>query len=259
MISKCCKFVLLLLCLFVLWGCASIIIPVSDGKALSGRKITAENTTFIKSGVTTRREVIQTLGQPDMDFKDLRIIAYSWNVLGAYVPWVVGTPGGGGAGIMEISDKYVLLIAFEKEDRVSRFEIKKLWPLDTIRDHVLKWTGREGIDVPKPSTHVVGVEIPKDQAVLYIYRPGGWGDAPLLQQPVISVDEKAVAELRKGEYICNGFAARIPRSFCEPRSQPHKPSSTRAKTCSNVFLRCSAKYGLLFKDKSTLGLGRSGP
>ncbi len=254
MISKCCKFVLLLLCLFVLWGCASIIIPVSDGKALSGRKITAENTTFIKSGVTTRREVIQTLGQPDMDFKDLRIIAYSWNVLGAYVPWVVGTPGGGGAGIMEISDKYVLLIAFEKEDRVSRFEIKKLWPLDTIRDHVLKWTGREGIDVPKPSTHVVGVEIPKDQAVLYIYRPGGWGDAPLLHQPVISVDEKAVAELRKGEYISTvlqpGFHVVSvnpdpnPTSPLRPEQRPVRTFSFDALPNTAYYLKIRVRWGL---------------
>jgi hypothetical protein len=188
-----------------------------------------------------------------MDFKDLRIIVYSWNVLGAYVPWVVGKPRGGGAGIMEISDKYVLLIAFEKEDRVSRFEIKKLWPLDTIRDHALKWTEREGIDAPKSSTSFVGVEIPKDQAVLYIYRPGGWGDAQLLHQPVVSVDEKVVAELRKGEYIATvlqpGFHVVAvnpdpnPTSLVRPEHRPVRTLSFDALPDTAYYLKIRVRWG----------------
>lgn len=201
MISKIHKLTLLSLCLFALVQCAAIVIPVSDGKVTSGRKLTGQDTVFLNQGFTTREEVVREIGQPDMDFKDLRIIAYDWNVLSAYVPWVIGTYGGGSAGIMEVSDKHILLIAFDKEDRVLSFAIDKLWPFDTIRGHALNWIEREGIDVPGPSTDFVMVEIPKDHAVLYIYRPGGWGDAPLLlTQPAVSVDERVIANLRKGGY-----------------------------------------------------------
>jgi len=195
------KLVLLPFWLLALSGCAAIVIPVSDAEVTSGRKIGAENIAFFKQGVTTRAEVIQALGQPDIDFKDLRIIVYHWSVRSAYVPWVVGSGGGGTGDIMEISDKYTLLIALDEKDYVSRSEITKVWPGTPIRSHTLKWVEREKLDVPKPSDRFVALEPPKGQAVLYVFRPGDWGDAPLLHQPAVSIDGSLVAELRKGGYI----------------------------------------------------------
>jgi len=182
---------------FVLSGCAAVVVPTPENEVLSGRKITNENIAFIEQGVTSRNDVIQELGPPDMDFNDLQTIAYSWEVLDSYMPWVIA---GGGAGVEKIGKPYALLIAFDKDDNVLNFEIRERWPLDTLRGHALKWIEREKLDVPEPTKFVIS-EVPKGKAVLYVYRPGGFGDAPLLHQPSVSVDGRLVAELRKGGYI----------------------------------------------------------
>jgi hypothetical protein len=200
--SRLLKFGLLSFCLLVLLRCA-IIIPVPDGEVLSGSKITSENIAFIEQGITSRSDVIQKLGPPYMDLKELRTIAYTWDVLGVYMPWIAGYPtvGGGYGGVEKIGKPYVLLIAFDKDDHVSKFEIKERWPLDTVKSHVIKWIERENFDVPTLPNDFVALELPEGQAGLYVYRPGGWRDAPLLHQPAVSIDGEVVAELRKGGYI----------------------------------------------------------
>jgi hypothetical protein len=156
---------------------------------------------FIKVGVTSRDEVIEELGPPYLSFEDLQIIAYSWVVVGAYVPWIIGGEGQAAGGVEQIGVRYVLLIAFDKHDGVIKHEIKERWLFDTIRGHATKWAERENLAVPPPTISFVKSEIPKGKAVIYILRPGGLRDAPLLHQPTVSVDGEVVAELRKGGYV----------------------------------------------------------
>lgn len=250
MISRLLKFGLLSFCLLVPLGCAAIIIPVPEHEVLSGRKITSENIAFIEQGITSRSDVIQELGPPYMDLKELRTIAYSWVVLSAYMPWVAFP---GVIGLEEIPKSYVLLIAFDKDDHVSKFEIKERWPLDTVKSHAIKWIERENLDVPKPPNEFVESELPKGQAVLYIYRPGGWRDAPLLHQPVASIDGEVVAELRKGGYIARVFQPGFhtvsvnpdtnPTSYLEPEERPVRRFSFDALPDTAYYLEVRVKYG----------------
>lgn len=202
MIRSLLKFSLLLFWLLIPLGCAAIIIPASEGEVMSGRKITSENIEFIKQGITSRNEVIQKLGRPYMDFEDLQTIAYFWEVLGYYMPWIALGYYGGGGWVEKIGKTYALLIAFDKDDYVSKFEIKALWPLDTIRGHAIKWMERENFDVPQPTNEFVASEIPKGLSIIYIYRPGGWRDvSQLFKQPTVSIDGEVVAELHQGGYV----------------------------------------------------------
>jgi len=252
MISRLLKFGLLSFCLLVPLGCAAIIIPASEHEVLSGRKITSENIAFIEQGITLRSDVIRELGSPYMDFKELSTIAYSWEVLGAYMPWIVAGyyPL---MGVQEIAKPYVLLIAFDKDNHVSKFEIKERWPLDTVKCHAIKWIERENLDVPKPPNEFVASELPKGQAVLYIYRPGGWRDAPLLHQPVASIDGEVVAELRKGGYIARVFQPGFhtvsvnpdpnPNSWLNPEQRPVRRFSFDALPDTAYYLEVRVKYG----------------
>lgn len=229
------KLVLLPFWLLALSGCAAIVIPVSDGEVTSGRKIGVENIAFFKQGVTTRAEVIQTLGQPNIDFKDLRVIVYHWSVRSAYVPWVVGSGGRGTGDIMEISDKYTLLIALDEKDYVLRSEISKVWPGTPIRSHTLKWVEHEKLNAPKPSDRFVALDPPKGQAVLYVFRPGDLGDAPLLHQPAVSIDGSLVAELRKGGYIATTLEPGSHYVSVDPgfhQATPFRPEQTPVRTLS---------------------------
>lgn len=253
MIIRLLKFGLLSICLFVPLGCAAVIVPVPENEVLSGREITNENLAFIKQGVTSRNEVIQELGPPAMDFKELRATAYSWEVLGYYMPWVIGGGLSGAGGVAKIGKPYALLIAFDKDDHVSKFEIKERWPLDTLRSHAVKWIKRENLDVQEPPDEFVTLELPKTQAVLYIYRPGGFGDAPLLIQPAVSVDGQLVAELRKGGYIARllhpGFHTVSvdpdpnPTSFLRPEQTPIRTFSFDALPAKAYYLKVRVKWG----------------
>lgn len=253
MISRLLKFGLLSFCMLVPLGCAAIIIPASEEEVLSGHKLTSENIAFIEPGIASRSDVIQKLGRPNMDFKDLRIIAYSWEVLGAYMPWAVGGPYSAAGGVEKIGKPYVLLIAFDQEDRVSKFEIKERWPLDTVRSHAIKWIERESLDVPKPPNEFVASEVPKGQAVLYIYRPGGWSDAPSFVRPAVSIDEEVVAELRKGGYIARIFQPGFhtvtvnpdpdPTSFLRPEQRPVRTFSFDVLPDTAYYLEVRVKWG----------------
>lgn len=254
MITRLLTFVTLLsFFLLVLIGCAAIIVPVPEGKVMSGRKITSENTAFIKQGITGRNDVLKELGRPDMDFKELRTVAYTWEVLGAYMPWVIGGPYAAAGGVKEISKPYILMINFDKEDRVSKFVIKERWPLDTVRSHAMKWIERENLDVLKPPNEFIALGLPKGQAVLYIFRPGGWRDAPLLHQPAVSIDGEVVAELRKGGYIARvlkpGFHTVSvnpdpnPISFLKPRERPIRMFSFDALPDTAYYLKVRIRYG----------------
>ena len=94
-----------------------------------------------------------------------------------------------------------MLIAFDKDDRVLKFETTERRPRETVRSHAIKWMERESLDIPKPPQEFVALEVPKGQAVLYIYRPGGWRDVLHYCQPVVSIDGKIVDEIHRGGYI----------------------------------------------------------
>lgn len=234
----------------VLTGCAAVIVPAPENEVLSGHKITNENIAFIEQGVTSRIDVIQELGPPDMDFDDLQTIAYSWEVLSAYMPWVAGSAG----GVEKIGKPYTLLIAFDKDDNVLNFEIRERWPLDTLRGHALKWIEQEKVDVPEPTDKFVVSEVPKGKAVLYVYRPGGFFDAPLLHQPDVSVDGRLVAGLRKGGYIEKSLQPGFHTvsvdpnpntlTFLRPEQTPVRTFSFDALPDKAYYLKVRVKWGL---------------
>lgn len=240
--------------LLVLWGCAAIIVPSPDDRVMSGRKITSEDTAFIKPGLTTRDEVVQGPGRPDQDFRDLRTIAYSWEVLDAYMPWMLSGHYSAVGGVVEIGKPYLLLINFDRDDRVSKFEIKERWPLDTIRSHALKWLGRRSPDLPRTGNEFKASEVPKGQAVLYIYRPGGWRDAPLLRQPVVGIDGEVVAELRQGGYIASVLQPGLhtvsvnpeasATTILKPEERPVRKFSFDALPDTAYYLKVRVRYGL---------------
>ena len=184
----------LLILLLTTTGCV-VLAPISlltlpECDVPPGHKIiTDENTAFIQPGITRRIDVMRKLGQSSLEFEDQRIIAYTWEML--YMPL-------GRLGPYECLP-YVLLIAFDGNDRVLRFETKARWPFDTIQEHALKWAQREGLNIPIPPTEFTVTEIPSGQSVIYIYRSARWGP-PFYFPLSVTIDSKQVAEITKGRY-----------------------------------------------------------
>lgn len=128
---------ILLFLLFVLHGC--IIIPTPENKVISGRSIGDEELSFIEQGITTKDDVVAQLGEPDVFWVDERIFAYDWEMRQAIMPWCIGNPYQAVGGVEEIDKDYVLLIQFDQNDFVKRFEKTTRSMFESYGDHLTEW------------------------------------------------------------------------------------------------------------------------
>ena len=127
--------------LLVFGSQACVVIPVPESKVLSGRRIVDAELSFLQPGVTTKADVIRHLGEPTVFWEDERIFAYDWKMLQAVMPWVIGGPYSAVAGVEMIGKKYILLIQFDQDDRLTRFEKTVRSPFDSYGDHLIDWVG----------------------------------------------------------------------------------------------------------------------
>lgn len=103
-------------------GCIVLPIPTQERKVLAGTPVTEEQLAFLVHNVTTKSEVMVHLGSPDVIWEDARLFAYNWVVRQGILVWAVGGGYSGAAGISDIPKPYILLIQFDDQDRVQRFE-----------------------------------------------------------------------------------------------------------------------------------------
>ncbi len=103
-------------------GCVALPISTHEDKVLAGKPVTEEQLSFLAPKVTTKREVIERLGSPNVIWQDARVLAYNWEMRQGILFWVVSGYTTGAAGAEDIPKHYVLLIRFDEQDRVERFE-----------------------------------------------------------------------------------------------------------------------------------------
>ncbi len=113
------RFIALLALLFLAPSC--LFIPVPE-KCVSGEEVTPEELSSIEPGKTTKSEIIERLGNPDVLWLDENIFAYNWKTVWAIMPWFVAGGYQAAGGIEEFTKDYVLLIQFDQNDSVARFE-----------------------------------------------------------------------------------------------------------------------------------------
>ena len=103
-------------------GCIVLPIPTGEDKILDGMPVTEDQLKFLKVGVTSRDEVISHLGNPSLIWENAQLFVYNWKMRSGILVWAVGAGYTGGAGILDIPVNYALLIKFDDQDRISRFE-----------------------------------------------------------------------------------------------------------------------------------------
>ena len=115
-------------------------IPTGDAIPGKGRGLTSEELSFIRPGITTKGEVVEQLANPDVIWVEERIFAYTW-----WTRWGIlysggVTPYGASASADDIGVKHnVLLIRFDPNDRVERFEVTHRSRFDSYGEHLEKW------------------------------------------------------------------------------------------------------------------------
>ena len=120
-----------------LYGCIAIPIPTSENKVMSGDKISDNQLLFIEKGITSKSEIIDQLGLPDIHLIDKNIFAYNWQTRQAIVVAIVYA---GGIQAEDIPKNYVLLLRFDSEDIVKNYEITTRSWFESYGDHLMEWS-----------------------------------------------------------------------------------------------------------------------
>jgi len=108
---------LLVVFLFLLHGC--VVIPLPE-KCVSGEEVTPEELAVLQPSLTSKKEIIELLGEPDVFWVDENVFVYNWSMRWAVMPWIVGGPYQAVGGIEEFENDYVLLLQFDKDDLLQR-------------------------------------------------------------------------------------------------------------------------------------------
>jgi outer membrane protein assembly factor BamE (lipoprotein component of BamABCDE complex) len=103
-------------------GCIAVPVSTREDKVLAGKPVAREQLAFLAPKVTTKREVIDRLGSPNVIWEDARVFAYNWEMRQGILFWAISGYTTGAAGAEDIPKHYVLLILFDDHDRVERFE-----------------------------------------------------------------------------------------------------------------------------------------
>lgn len=134
------KLVPLLFCVLILQsGCIFLPIPVEERKVLAGKPVTEEQLAFLTAGATTKNEVMTRLGTPDVIWEEARLFAYNWEMRQGILLWAVGAYYSGAAGMSDIPKHYVLIIQFDDQDRVRRFDRAVRSPYKSYGDFLKDW------------------------------------------------------------------------------------------------------------------------
>jgi hypothetical protein len=133
-------FVPLLLCAMISQiGCIMVPIPTQEGKVLAGKPVAEEQLLFLSPDTTTKEEVLERLGSPDVIWEEAHLFAYNWVMRQGILFWAVGAGNSGAAGAWDIPKRYMLLIQFDDQDRVRRFD-RAVWPLrKSYGDFLKEW------------------------------------------------------------------------------------------------------------------------
>lgn len=142
--TKAASIVQLLLCI-ALTGCILIPLPTSESKVLLGQPVSDEQVALLAPGVSTQSDVIQLFGTPRILWEDERIFVYPWDVRQGILLWAVGGGYTGAAGLEEIPRHCLLLIQFDHDKRVLRYE-KTVCPLsETYAECLREWARKPSV------------------------------------------------------------------------------------------------------------------
>lgn len=122
-------------------GCILLPLPTQERKVLAGNPVTEEQLVFLVPNVTSKSEVMTRLGSPDVIWEEARLFVYNWEMRQGILIWAVGAYYSGSAGISDIPKHYLLLIQFDDQDRVRRFERVVRPPYKSYGDFLKEWIG----------------------------------------------------------------------------------------------------------------------
>lgn len=143
------RFIPLLLYVMISLNCCCFLpIPTGEQKVLEGAPVTQEQLAFLMPNNTTKEEVIGHLGSPSLIWEEANVFAYDWTVRQGIVFWIIrpfsGRALGGFGEETDVPKRYILLIQFDGQDRLQRFEKAVPPKYKSFGDFLKEWVANSG-------------------------------------------------------------------------------------------------------------------
>jgi hypothetical protein len=101
---------------------------------------------FIRDGVTTRAEVVETLGSPLYDLQPERAIAYTWETEGARFGYTVF---GNYKEISRKHDRFFFCVRFDELGVVRQHGEARQLETETSDEAIRRWLSKKSVSYPK--------------------------------------------------------------------------------------------------------------
>lgn len=136
-------------CLLAMFnGCIAIPLPGDENEVLAGRRVPDEQSTQLRVGETTKAEVEERLGTPDVIVEDRNVYVYDWRSVGMRVLWFAGAGYSGTGGIFTVPAHHVLLVMFDDGNRVLRVGSTLRRAGVTLGELITEWINEKGELMP---------------------------------------------------------------------------------------------------------------
>jgi hypothetical protein len=110
-------------------GCVVVPVPHEEGPVAGSRRVIDEaDTGGMRPGVTRREEVLLRLGEPDMRWREDRVLVYRWTTSNLLLLMAAGGGYQAAVGAIDSPISYFLLAEFDERHTLRRFETKTAPP-----------------------------------------------------------------------------------------------------------------------------------
>jgi hypothetical protein len=164
----------------LLYGCltavvllgACVAVPVPVGQTVSdGRQFTDSDLSFVRSGTTTRSEVIINLGNPTLWFSSQRTLVYGLRRVETGVLWFIAAGPVGAGGLVEGETKEAIFLVLDDKDIVTNWGRAAVKGCDTWLSAGREWADSRHIELPPARERFIEEPPTPEQALVYFYRP----------------------------------------------------------------------------------------
>jgi hypothetical protein len=133
------RFLQLPLLTMLVWSAVPLFIGCSH---THGLKMTPERTAFIQNGITTRTEVIETLGPPLYELGPERIIAYAWETESNVTTYY--TALGSYHEFDKSHSSWLYCVHFDERNNVARSGKIRQLDTESYTEAIMKWLQSKG-------------------------------------------------------------------------------------------------------------------
>ncbi len=190
-------------------------VPTGEGKLLAGKQVTDEQLSFMTRQVTTEREVVEHLGNPNIIWEDARVFVYNWDVRQGLLFWAVGGYMAGAGGMEDIPKHYQLLIRFDGQGRVADYTRTARPLLKSSSDFMTEWLKNSSGELPAELLDASAGE----KAVVLLNLQCTIDNSPYEAFLDPSFTKPTIFLLRLGSFKTLGEPAFVPHDFLSPESR----------------------------------------